>query len=178
MSDTALKLTAYFAERERIGDRFLAEAMFELFADRRVATSVMLRGISGFGQEHILRSDQSLTLSEDPSVAIAAVDDAATIGPLVGDVVGMTTSGLITVERARLLDGDVTAMHLPDDSIAGDAVKLTVYVGRNRRVGGVPAWVRPRDRAIEKQVACAAAISSSGLVTPFGSSARAGHETG
>ncbi len=140
MSDTALKLTAYFAERERIGSRFLAEAMFELFAERRVATSVMLRGISGFGQEHILRSDQSLTLSEDPSVAIAAVDATATIGALAGEVVGMTTSGLITVERARLLDGDMTEMPIPDGSIAGDAVKLTVYVGRNRRVEGVPAY--------------------------------------
>ncbi|HPZ96205.1 MAG TPA: DUF190 domain-containing protein, partial [Mycobacterium sp.] len=86
MSDVALKLTAYFAERERSGSRFLAEAMFELFADRRVTTSVMLRGISGFGQQHILRSDQSLTLSEDPSVAVAAVDRAETIGSLVGDV--------------------------------------------------------------------------------------------
>lgn len=140
MSDDALKLTAYFAERERVGSRFLAESMFELFSERRVATSVMLRGISGFGQEHILRSDQSLTLSEDPSVAVAAVDDAATIGPLIGDVVEMTTSGLITVERTRLLDHDVTAMPLPAGSITGDAVKLTVYVGRNRRVGGEPAY--------------------------------------
>src|SRR5262245_38402103 len=32
--------------------------------------------------------------------------------------------------------------------------------------GGVPSLARPNDSAIEKQVACAAAISSSGLVLP------------
>ena len=32
--------------------------------------------------------------------------------------------------------------------------------------GGCPAWASPFARAIEKQVACAAAISSSGLVLP------------
>ena len=39
-------------------------------------------------------------------------------------------------------------------------------------VGGVPAWASAWERAIEKQVECAAAMSSSGLVRPFGSSAR------
>ena len=42
-------------------------------------------------------------LSEDPPVAIAAVDTAAKIGALVGDVVAMTGRGLVTLERARLI---------------------------------------------------------------------------
>ena len=42
--------------------------------------------------------------------------------------------------------------------------------------GGVPARARPADRAIEKQLESAAAISSSGLVPADASSARApGH---
>ena len=105
MNDTYLKLTAYFGERQRAGSRFLAEAMLDLYAEREVATSVMLRGIASFGPRHVIRSDQSLTLSEDPPVAIAAVDTAATIGALVDDVVAMTPRGLITLERARLLGG-------------------------------------------------------------------------
>lgn len=137
MNETSLKLTAYFAERERVGSRFLAEAMFELFAERRVATSVMLRGISGFGHRRIIRTDESLTLSEDPAVAIAAVDSPATIRALAPEVIAMTTSGLITLERARLLDMTATTVPLPDGD---DAVKLTVYVGRNRRVNGIPAY--------------------------------------
>lgn len=137
MSSAYLKLTTYFGERQRVGSQFTAEAMLDLFADRNVASSVMLRGIASFGPRHIIRSDQSLTLSEDPPVAVAAVDTEATIAALVDDVVGMTTRGLITLERARLLDGDLGDTPLPD---GGDAVKLTVYLGRRRRVNGAPAY--------------------------------------
>ena len=44
-------------------------------------------------------------------------------------------------------------------------------------VGGVPALASPLESAIEKQAEWAAAISSSGLVLPFASSARAAHDT-
>ena len=128
---TSLKLTAYFAERERAGSRFLADAMFDLFAQRKVATSVMLRGISGFGHQRIIRTDQSLTLSEDPSVTVVAVDTEDTIAALAGDVLALTRSGLITLERARFVG---------EDTPASDAVKLTVYVGRNRTLDGLPAY--------------------------------------
>lgn len=132
MSD-ALKLTAYFPERARSGSRFLAESMLELFAQRQVATSVVLRGITGFGRRHIINTDQSLTLSEDPSVVVAAVDDAHIIRALTAQVAEMTPSGLITLERAQVLDDDVAA------PLTG-AVKLTVCVGRNRRADGMPAY--------------------------------------
>ena len=136
-TETSLKLTAYIAERERDGSRFLADSLFDLFAQRRVTTSVMLRGISGFGHQRFIRSDESLTLSEDPSAAIAAVDTPRTISALADDVISMTRSGLITLERARLLDGATAAVALPD---IDDAVKLTVYAGRNRRVNGTPVY--------------------------------------
>ena len=47
----------------------------------------------------------------------------------------------------------------------------------SRDVGGVPALSRPFENAMQKHDECAAAMSSSGLVVPFGSSVRAGHET-
>lgn len=137
---TSLKLTAYFAERQRSGSRFLTDSMLDLFTERRVATSVVLRGIAGFGQHHIIRTDESLTLSEDPSVVVAAVDRPDIIGSLLDDVVAMTSSGLISLEHARLLDGDAPAAPIPDGTYAGDAVKLTLYVGRNRRANGEPAY--------------------------------------
>ena len=98
----ALKLTAYFAERQRTGSRFLAEAILDLFAERRVTTSVMLRGISGFGHQRIIRTDESLTLSEDPSVVVAAVDSPDTIEALAEDVAGRRMSSAdaaIALER-------------------------------------------------------------------------------
>ena len=139
-ADVSLKLTAYFAERERFGSQFLASSMLDLFAQHHVPASIMLRGISGFGRRHIIRTDESLTLSDDPSMAVEAVDRPDTIRALVNDVVDMTESGLITLERARLLDGEVTEVPLPSGTGPGDALKLTVYVGRNRRIDGVAAY--------------------------------------
>jgi PII-like signaling protein len=77
-------------------------------------------------------------------VTIVAVDDPDTINALAGEVAALTTGGLITLERARLLGhrpkDAQTTLPLPDSSLAGDAVKLTVYIGRNRRINGVPAY--------------------------------------
>ncbi len=139
MSQPCLKLTAYFGERQRAaGDgRFLADSMFDLFGARDVATSVMLRGIASFGSSHELRTDVLLSLSEDPAVAIAAVDVESKIRSLVDDVTAMTDRGLLTLERARLVSPHQGTEALRNfDTHNGDAAKLTVYVGRQERVGG------------------------------------------
>jgi PII-like signaling protein len=143
MNQPCLKLTTYFAERQRAvgGDRrFLADAMLDLFGDNAVATSVMLRGIASFGPSHRLHTDVSLSMSEDPSVAVAAVDVEPKIRSLVADVTAMTGSGLVTLERARLVTRDMGTDALGDfDGHNGDAAKLTVYVGRQERIAGKSA---------------------------------------
>jgi PII-like signaling protein len=136
MNDDCLKLTAYFGERQRAGGRFLADAMLELYGSQAVATSVMLRGIGGFGARHQLRTDESLSLSEDPPVAVAAVDIRSKIESVADDVVSMTSRGLITLERARLAEDEIGYITTRLD----ESVKLTIYVGRQERVHGVPAY--------------------------------------
>jgi PII-like signaling protein len=144
VNQPCLKLTAYFGERQRaVGDgaRFLADAMLDLFGASDVATSVMLRGIASFGTRHELRSDISLSLSEDPAVAVAAVDVEPKIRSLVDDVAAMTDNGLLTLERARLVTRHRGTDALSDfDGHKGDAAKLTVYVGRQERVAGKLAY--------------------------------------
>jgi PII-like signaling protein len=141
LNDPCLKLTTYFGERQRVvtdharRPGFLADAMLDLFDTREVATSVMLRGIASFGLRHVLRTDESLSLSEDPPVTIAAVDVESKINELVDEVVAMTGHGLVTLERARLVRSDDVF-----DVGINDAVKLTVYVGRQERIGGLPAY--------------------------------------
>ena len=132
MSDEYLKLTTYFAERLRSGDRFLADALLDLYEESAVATSVVLRGIASFGPHHVLRSDQTLSASEDSPIVIAAVDRAEKIASLADRAVETTTRGLVTLERARLLGG-------PEAAPPSDTVKLTVYIGRQDRVSGRPA---------------------------------------
>ena len=111
MEHESLKLTTYFAERLRSGDRFVADALLDLYGESAVATSVVLRGIASFGPHHELRSDQSLSTSEDSPIAIAAVDRADKIAPLADRAVAMTTRGLVTLERARLLVGTEAPRH-------------------------------------------------------------------
>ena len=131
MTGEYLKLTTYFGERQRVGDRFLADALLDLYGDTGVATSVVLRGIASFGPRHQLRSDATLSMSEDPPITVAAVDTADKMGTLTDQVVAMTTRGLITLERARVRG--------ESDAATPGTTKLTIYVGRQDRVDGRPA---------------------------------------
>ena len=144
MNEPCLKLTAYFGERQPavsdgVRPGFLADAMLNLFGGNDVATSVMLRGIASFGPRHVLRTDESLSLSENPPVVVAAVDVESKITGLVDEVIAMTARGLVTLERARLANGGVDLAAL-GDSYEGNGVKLTVYVGRQERAAGMPAY--------------------------------------
>lgn len=162
MNQPCLKLTAYFGERQRaVGDagRFLADAMFDLFGANDVATSVMLRGIASFGASHELRSDVSLSLSEDPAIAVAAVDVEPKIRSLVDEVAALTGRGLLTLERARLVTRQQGTDALGDfDAHNGDAAKLTVYVGRQERVAGKAAYYAVCERMYRHGFAGAIAL--------------------
>ncbi|MCB0927763.1 MAG: DUF190 domain-containing protein [Mycolicibacterium insubricum] len=129
------KLSAYLAERERHGCRFLTEEILELFDRRRVAASVALRGITSFGPRNVIRTDELLSSSEDLPVVLTAVDAAATIAALAGEVADRVTRGLLTVERARV----ATNGELP--ATAAETVLMTLLLTRRQRADGVPAHI-------------------------------------
>lgn len=139
MDDDCLKLTTYMAERRRTGGSFVSDVLLGLYARHRIACGVLLRGIGGFGTGHYLRTDESLTLSEDPPMAIVAVDTRTKIEALLDPVLAVKQRGLVTLERARLLHENIGAPQLTED--LGGAVKLTIYVGRKQRVNGSPAYI-------------------------------------
>jgi PII-like signaling protein len=130
----ALKLTAYMGERDRVGRRFLADALIDLFAEHEVRTSVLLRGAAGFGVHHRLQTDRLLTLSEDLPVIAVAVDESARIEALSDGAAALMRHGTLTLERARLLERG------GGGQLDSDAAKLTLYVGRHARVEGRPAY--------------------------------------
>ncbi len=139
MIEDCLKLTTYFGERHRSGRALLADAQLELFGRRAIATSVLLRGTEGFGLKHHLRTDRLLTLSEDLPIVSVAVDTPPRIEALFDDLRAVEHRGLMTLERAQMLRGDIAAVQLPEKP--PDATKLTVYVGRQERVHRVPTFV-------------------------------------
>ncbi len=148
MTSDCLKLTSYFGERHRAGaqggGRFAADALLELYGRHEIAASILLRGTEGFGLKHRLRTDVSLTLSEDLPLIAIAVDRRPRIEAVLPEVLQLTDSGLITLERARLISGEAGPVPLPGDLEPADlpeATKLTIYLGRQERVYRVPAFV-------------------------------------
>ncbi len=138
MSADCLKLTSYFGERHRSGGAFVADALIELYGRHEIAASVLLRGTEGFGLKHHLRTDRSLTLSEDLPMIAVAVDTRPRIEAVLSQTIQLSRTGLVTLERAGLLTDVTGPPSLPPDLRA--AAKLTVYLGRQERAGRVPAF--------------------------------------
>ncbi|MHB8491003.1 MAG: DUF190 domain-containing protein [Solirubrobacteraceae bacterium] len=139
MSGEYLKLTAYFGERDRTPDGLLGDTLLDIYGARRLHTSVLLRGAEGFGAPHHFSSDRLLSLSEDLPMAAIAVDTCERIQSVRDEVMGVMPGGLLTVEKAQLLTD--RSQPLQGSAEPGEAIKLTVYVGRHERVGRVPAHV-------------------------------------
>jgi PII-like signaling protein len=138
MSLDALKLTTYFGERSRIRGPLLADELLEIHARHGIRSSILLRGIQGFGAKHRRRTDRLLTLSEDLPLVSVVVDARERIETLLQDVSAIGREGLVTLERARL-GGSDTESYEPSGS-RGEALKLTVYLGRHERMKGSPAF--------------------------------------
>ena len=138
MNDDCLKLTTYFGERDRTEDGLLGDELMNIYGGHRLQASVLLRGIGGFGRLHHLHTDRLLTLSEDLPVVSIAVDERPRIESILESVLQIQHKGLITLERARLLSGDIGEAQLPEQ--LGEATKLTIYLGRQERVSGTPVF--------------------------------------
>lgn len=136
LNEDCLKLTTYFGERDRAGSAFLADALVDAYARHTLRTSVILRGVEGFGIRHHLQTARLLTLSEDLPIVSVAVDTRARIEAVVPEVRELSGDGLITLERARMLTGELAPFPLP-----GEAAKLTLYCGRQERAAGRPAYL-------------------------------------
>ncbi len=141
MNAAAVKLTTYFNERDRVGERFLADVLFDVYERHQMRTSVLLRGVQGFGLRHTLHTDRLLSLSESLPAVSVAVDATERVIGAVPEIVRVARNGLISLERARLLTGpDLDHIELPSET-----VKLTVYGGRAIRSDGQTGYVAAID---------------------------------
>jgi PII-like signaling protein len=138
VNDDCLKLTIYHGERDRANGRFLADALVDVFARHELQTSLVMRGVTGFGAKQHLHTDRLLTLSEDLPLVSVAVDTRARVEAALQEVESLGSAGLVTLERARMLSGRIESVELAED--LHEATKLTVYLGRQQRIGSVPAY--------------------------------------
>ncbi|MGH2836507.1 MAG: DUF190 domain-containing protein [Solirubrobacteraceae bacterium] len=156
MNEDCLKLTTYFGERDRTEHGLLADELMDIYGDNRVAASIILRGAEGFGRLHHLHTDRLLTSSEDLPVVSIAVDERSRIESMLELLLQVERRGLITLERARLLSGEVGNVRLPEE--LGEATKLTVYLGRQERVYGTAAYVTLCDLMHQRGIAGASVL--------------------
>ncbi len=157
MNEDCLKLTSYFGERQRTASNgFAADALLDLYGRQGIATSILLRGAEGFGVRQRLRTDRSLSLSDDLPLTAVAVDTRPRIEALLGPTADLLRAGLVTLERARLLTGAIAAV-VPSEA-PDEQTKLTVYVGRQERVYRVPAFAAICDLLHRRGIAGATAL--------------------
>lgn len=156
LDQDALKLTTYFGERDRLGRTLVADRLLDLYGEAGLQTSVLLRGVEGFGLKHHLRSDRLLTLSEDLPLVSVAVDSRERIEALLPDLAELKRRGLITLERARLLSGEIPELALPEE--LHEATKLTIYLGRQEKVYREPAFMAICDLLYRRGIAGATAF--------------------
>lgn len=138
MNEDCLKLTIYCGERDRAGGGFLADAFTETYARHKLQTSLLMRGIEGFGAKHHRHTDRLLSLSEDLPLVSVAVDTRARIESVWGELGELRFGGLVTLETARMLSAQIDMVRLAPG--LDEATKLTVYVGRHEHAGAKPAY--------------------------------------
>jgi PII-like signaling protein len=156
VNDDCLKLTTYFGERDRARDGFLSDALVDVYERHAIEVSLLMRGAEGFGLKHHLQTSRLLSLSEDLPLVSVAVDSRARIESALPEVMALKRSGLLTLERARLLTGEIGPVELPEE--LHEATKLTVYVGRQERVRGVPGFAAVCDLLFRRGVAGATVL--------------------
>jgi PII-like signaling protein len=156
VNDDCLKLTTYFGERDRTPDGLLADELLDIYGGHRIQASILLRGAEGFGRLHHLHTDRLLSLSEDLPVVSIAIDRRDRIEAMLEPILQIKRRGLITLERARLLSGEVAPLELPDE--LDEATKLTVYVGRQERVYRMSAFAAVCDLLYRRGIAGATVL--------------------
>jgi PII-like signaling protein len=156
MNEDCLKLTTYFGERDRTENGLLADELLNIYGGNRLQSSILLRGAEGFGRLHHLHTDRLLSLSEDLPVVSIAIDRRERIESVLDLILQVKRRGLITLERARLLSGEIGPIELPD--ALGEATKLTVYVGRQERVYRMSAFAAVCDLLYRRGIAGASVL--------------------
>ena len=99
MNVDGIKLTSYLGERHRANGTFVGDALIDLYGRHQIAASILLRGIQGFGLKHHLRTDSSLSLSEDLPLTAIAVDTRPNIEAVLDQTLELNRTGLVTLER-------------------------------------------------------------------------------
>ncbi|MCB1527819.1 MAG: DUF190 domain-containing protein [Hyphomicrobiaceae bacterium] len=101
--ENAALLRIYVGEAQRHDHQPLYEAIVLKAREKQLAGATVLRGPMGFGHTSTMHTAKILRLSEDLPFVVEIVDEEAKIMAFVDEISGMIGSGLVTVEKVRVL---------------------------------------------------------------------------
>jgi hypothetical protein len=93
----------HIGERDKWKGRSLYEVIVELLRSRQYAGVTVTRAIMGFGANAHVRTDRVELLSLDLPIIVEVVETAQKIEAILPEIDAMITSGLITLERAKVI---------------------------------------------------------------------------
>ena len=143
VNDDCLKLTTYFGERDRTADGLLADELLDVYGGHRLQASILLRGAEGFGRLQHLHTDRLLIAVGGPAGRLDRRRRARADRSGARAVLQIKRTGLITLERARLLSGEIGPDRAARGARRGDqADRLRRSPGARRPRAGVRGRVR------------------------------------
>ncbi len=99
----AVLLRIFVGEDDKHQGRPLYEAIVLKARELHLAGATVLRGPMGFGHSSRIHTTKILRLSEDLPLVIEIVDSEDKITPFLGVLDGMMGSGLVTLEKVKVL---------------------------------------------------------------------------
>lgn len=101
--EQAQLLRIHIGESDQIDGEPLYEVIVLKAREMQIAGATVLRGAMGFGHSSRLHTSKILRLSEDLPLIIEIVDSEEKIGALLAVLEKIMTSGLVTLEKVRVL---------------------------------------------------------------------------
>lgn len=101
--EEATLLRIFLGEKDRHGGRALYEGIVLEAREAGLAGATVLRGPIGFGRSSVLHTAKILRLSEDLPIVVEIVDAPDKIESFLPVLDGMMGSGLVTLEKVRVL---------------------------------------------------------------------------
>ena len=99
----AVLLRIFFGENDRFQRLPLHEAIVLKAREMHLGGATVLRGHIGFGHSSRIHTTKILRLSQDLPVVVEIIDSQEKIDSFLPVLDGMMSSGLITMERAEVL---------------------------------------------------------------------------
>jgi PII-like signaling protein len=99
----AVLLRIFFGENDKFLRLPLHEAIVLKAREMHLGGATVLRGHMGFGHSSRIHSSKFLRLSQDLPVVVEIVDSQEKIDAFLPVLDGMMSSGLVTIERAEVL---------------------------------------------------------------------------